>query len=99
MSIITAIIYKRRSRRIKFPWFIALFFLTMMANNYFEVLRPISKYIVLMAKAGLTLTIFLIGNGLSYKALKIVGLRPLIQGIVLWVIISISSLLVITYMY
>ncbi len=99
MSIITAIIYKRRSKRIKFPWFIALFFLAMMTNNYIEVLQPISKYIVLMAKAGLTLTIFLIGTGLSYKELKIVGLRPLIQGIVLWVTISISSLLVITYMY
>ena len=41
-----------------------------------------------VAKLGLTLTLFLIGSGLSRDALKTVGFRPMVQGVILWVIVA-----------
>ena len=48
--------------------------------------------IVNLAKAGMIVTLFLIGAGLSRQTLKNVGARPLIQGVVLWTVISVVSL-------
>jgi len=47
------------------------------------------------SKIGLTLTLFLIGAGLSRETLKTVGIKPVVQGVILWVLISVVSLLVI----
>ena len=38
------------------------------------------------------LTLFLIGAGLSRKALKEVGIRPLLQGLLLWLIVCVAGL-------
>jgi uncharacterized membrane protein YadS len=46
----------------------------------------------MLAKAGLTITLFLIGASLSRETLKKVGIKPLIQGILLWILISVVSL-------
>ena len=51
--------------------------------------------VVSVAKMGLCLTLFLIGSGLSRQALRAVGLRPMIQGVVLWIMVAVVSLLVI----
>jgi uncharacterized membrane protein YadS len=48
-----------------------------------------------IATVGLTLTLFLIGAGISRKTLRAVGWRPLAQGILLWLAISAGSLFVI----
>jgi uncharacterized membrane protein YadS len=44
------------------------------------------------ARIGLTITLFLIGAGLSRKSLARVGARPLLLGVLLWVTISAVSL-------
>ena len=46
----------------------------------------------MLAKIGLTITLFLIGAGLSRKSIAAVGARPLILGILLWIAISSVSL-------
>jgi uncharacterized membrane protein YadS len=45
-----------------------------------------------LGKIGFTVTLFLIGTGLNRKALKSVGLRPLLEGLVLWIIVGIGTL-------
>ena len=50
-----------------------------------------------LARKCLTLTMFFIGASLSKDVLRSVGLKPLIQGILLWTVISIGSLLYIIY--
>jgi uncharacterized membrane protein YadS len=45
-----------------------------------------------VARTGLTLTLFLIGAGLSAKTLRTVGWQPLFQGVLLWLFISVASL-------
>jgi len=64
----------------------------MVANTYSKFVQDYSYILTTIAKSGLTLTLFLIGCGLSRKVLSAVGVKPLVQGIVLWVVISLVSL-------
>jgi uncharacterized integral membrane protein (TIGR00698 family) len=96
VAFISTIIFKNKKTKIKIPYFIGLFFLAMVLNSYSSFVQHYSQYLVSIAKAGLTLTLFLIGSGLSLKVLKSVGFKPLIQGVVLWIIISVVSLWVIS---
>jgi uncharacterized membrane protein YadS len=41
-----------------------------------------------LGKIGLTVTLFLIGASISRKQLKAVGVRPLVMGVVLWLIVA-----------
>ena len=91
LSIGTAMVKKSKSR-IQWPWFILFFCLAAMANTYlhrFQVLYPSLKH---LGVVGLTVTLFLIGTGLSKKTLQQVGARPLLQGILLWIIVAAGSL-------
>ncbi|WP_295796233.1 putative sulfate exporter family transporter [Mucilaginibacter sp.] len=83
---------KNRSKKIKIPYFIGLFILAMIANTYLPEISAISPYLIAIAKAGLTLTLFLIGAGLSRTVLWAVGFKPFLQGVVLWIAISATAL-------
>lgn len=88
----TALVYKDNSKKIKIPYFIGYFIIAMAINTYVPAIHPVSPFIVQAAKAGLTLTLFLIGAGLSKKTIRSVGVRPFIQGIILWLVISSTAL-------
>jgi hypothetical protein len=45
-----------------------------------------------LGKAGLAVTLFLIGSSLNRKALAAVGVWPLLQAVVLWVVSASASL-------
>lgn len=83
-----------RSAKIAVPWFIFLFLLAVAARTYSPAIVPPSLFdsLVALAKAGMTLTLFLIGASLSRATLKAVGPRPMMQGLILWVVISMVSL-------
>ncbi|MGB3795155.1 MAG: putative sulfate exporter family transporter [Alteraurantiacibacter sp.] len=85
---------RRTTRRTKvhIPWFIGLFLLASLMRTFVPNVAHWSPVLTQFSEAGLKLTLFLIGTGLSLQALKAVGWRPIAQGIVLWVVISISSL-------
>ena len=92
VSFMSTFIFKNKSKKISIPYFIGLFILAMVANTYFPVVKMISPYMVTIAKMGLTLTLFLIGAGLSRKILVSVGFKPLLQGVALWAAISVTAL-------
>jgi uncharacterized integral membrane protein (TIGR00698 family) len=92
VSFMSTFIFKNKSKKISIPYFIGLFILAMVANTYLPVVKMISPYMVTIAKAGLTLTLFLIGAGLSRKILVSVGFKPLLQGVALWAAISVTAL-------
>lgn len=92
VALLSAFLFKNSSSKVKIPWFIGLFILAMIANTYIPFVQNFSHYLTGIAKAGLTLTLFLIGCGLNRKLLLSVGFRPLIQGVVLWGIISAAAL-------
>ena len=92
VTFIAAGFFKNPSKKIKIPYFIGLFILAMIANTYVPQVSVISPYLIIIAKAGLTLTLFLIGAGLSRTVLAAVGFRPFLQGVVLWIAISATAL-------
>ena len=98
VALITAIIFKNKSGKIKIPYFIGLFILAMIANTYLPEMDIIGPHFVSVAKIGLTITMFLIGAGLNRNVLKSVGLKPLAQGILLWTFIAIATLVSIIYL-
>jgi uncharacterized integral membrane protein (TIGR00698 family) len=92
VALLTTLFFKTGKQKISIPYFIGLFILAMVCNTYFPVIHPFSARLVDLAKIGLTATLFLIGAGLSRSVLKSVGIKPLLQGIILWVIISVAAL-------
>ncbi len=95
LSFIMAMAFKSNKNKIKIPWFILFFVIAMIANTFLLQLVQVDQIIVLLAKRGLTLTLFLIGAGLTREAMKTVSFRPMILGVFLWMLISVSSLFVI----
>ena len=91
LSVGTAMVKKSNSR-IQWPWFILLFCLAAMANTYLHTFQGFYPGLKHLGVIGLTVTLFLIGTGLSKKTLQEVGVRPLLQGILLWIIVAVGSL-------
>jgi uncharacterized integral membrane protein (TIGR00698 family) len=91
LSVGTAMVKKSKSR-IRWPWFILLFCLAAMANTYLHTFQFVYPSLKHLGMIGLTVTLFLIGTGLSRKTLQEVGVRPLLQGIILWIIVAAGSL-------
>ncbi|MFL9845893.1 YeiH family protein [Flavobacterium rhizosphaerae] len=92
VAFLSSFLFKSKEAKIKIPYFIGLFILAMLANSYIPAVQAISPFMVTIAKAGLTLTLFFIGCGLSKKTLTSVGVKPLIQGVALWIFISVMAL-------
>jgi uncharacterized membrane protein YadS len=76
------------------PWFIFLFLGAAALRTYAPpwVFPSVFDAIINLAKAGMIVTLFLIGASLSRRSLKAVGSRPLLQGVLLWVVISLTAL-------
>lgn len=91
VSVGTAVL-KGGKAKIQWPWFIVLFCLAAVCNTYLPDGLPAYGLLTKLSKIGLTATLYLIGSGLSIATLKQVGHRPLLQGIALWLLISIGSL-------
>jgi uncharacterized integral membrane protein (TIGR00698 family) len=94
IALVTAYMMKSKAR-VQWPWFILFFCLAAVANTYVPLLAPAYPILSRVGRVGLTVTLYLIGTGLSMSTLKQVGTRPLIQGVLLWAAVAITSLLAI----
>lgn len=93
LALATSFIFKSKGKKISIPWFILWFIVAILINTYLLENTPqIGKVISGLARKGLIITMFFIGASLSTDVLKTVGFKPLAQGIILWIIISVSSL-------
>lgn len=98
ISLLTAVIFKNKNSKTKIPYFIGLFILAMLLNSYVPQVSFFAPHIVNIAKTGLTVTLFLIGATLNINTLKSVGVKPLLQGVFLWVFIAGMALASILYL-
>jgi len=96
MCVATAAV-KRSRARIHWPWFIGLFVLAAVANSFLPAEGAMFHRLYRLGIAGLTATLYLIGSGVSRDTLKTVGARPLLQGVLLWMVVAVMSFLVIRY--
>jgi uncharacterized integral membrane protein (TIGR00698 family) len=90
LSFVTAVTLKSKAR-IHWPWFILLFCAAALLNTLLPAKQAFGA-LNQLGKSGLTVTLFLIGTGLNRKTLQRVGLRPLLQGLTLWIIVGTSTL-------
>jgi uncharacterized integral membrane protein (TIGR00698 family) len=96
LCFVTAIGLKSRAR-IQWPWFILIFCLAALLNTLLPAYSATFNVLNHVGRLGLTVTLFLIGTGLNKETLKRVGLRPLLQGLALWIIVGASTLMLIFF--
>jgi uncharacterized integral membrane protein (TIGR00698 family) len=97
--------FQKSTGKVKIPYFIFYFILAIMAATYLPAYFPslnnklgentLFEYCYMFGRKGLVVTLFLIGSGLSLTTIKKVGWRPILQGVLLWILIGSVSLAVI----
>ncbi len=98
LAFMFALIYRRSGEggkaKIAVPWFILFFVAAASFRSYVPAWVPTSLFdsIQNLAKAGMTITLFLIGASLSRETLKKFGYAALFEGVLLWIVISLVSL-------
>lgn len=92
LALASAWFFKGKSTKVAIPLFIVLFLAASVVRTYAPLPVYIYDALVAVAKQGLTLTLFLIGASLSWATIKSVGAKPLIEGVILWIVISLVSL-------
>jgi uncharacterized integral membrane protein (TIGR00698 family) len=99
VTVATAAIMGRKSEgakvKVDWPWFIGLFVLAAVLATFIPAGKPVFAALYAAGKIGLTATLFLIGTAVSRKTLREVGPRPMIQGVLLWIIVAVVSVLLI----
>jgi len=95
LALVTMFIFRDKTAKISIPWFIFIFVLAMVVNTYVALPEWFVSSMVWIAKRGMVVTLFLIGASLSLASIKSVGVRPLMQAVILWVVISVVSLFVV----
>jgi uncharacterized integral membrane protein (TIGR00698 family) len=96
LSVATAVVLKSKAR-IQWPWFILFFCVAALLNTLLPRFDPAFSALNHIGKLGLTVTLFLIGASLNWETIAKVGIRPLLQGLTLWVIVGISTLALILF--
>ncbi len=86
--------WRRRSDQaeLRWPWFILFFILAALIRTLWPAGEEFFALAHRGAKIGLTLTLFLIGASLSREALRSTGLRPMILGVILWIVVGVAGL-------
>jgi uncharacterized integral membrane protein (TIGR00698 family) len=83
---------KKTKGQIQWPWFILFFCLAAVLNTYFPSLARFTASLSTLGRLGLTATLYLIGTSISPATIREVGIRPFLQGVVLWIIVGSLSL-------
>lgn len=87
--------FVKSDTRAKFPLFILGFILAAVIRTLLPQFETVWNPLNSVAKQSLVVTLFLIGTGLTREVLARTGVKPLAQGVILWIIVSVSSSLAI----
>lgn len=97
LSILTAIIFRQSEKGIKFPYFILLFIVAMLISSWLPQFAELFSWISYIAKRLLVLTLFLVGTQLTFETIKTAGVKSMLFGSILWIAVSVVSLVVILF--
>lgn len=99
VTLFSVLLFKGKGKSVKIPWFIFLFLLAIIINTYTAFPQSLFIGITKISKILLVVTLFLIGTSLSKDRVKSAGIKPMALGIILWIVISITSLYAILTWY
>jgi uncharacterized integral membrane protein (TIGR00698 family) len=95
LAIATAMLKKSKAK-VHWPWFILYFCGAAVLASYVPRYMPqtVGLFAALnkLGRSGLTVVLFLIGTGITRNTLREVGVRPLVQGVALWMVVASLSL-------
>jgi uncharacterized integral membrane protein (TIGR00698 family) len=81
-----------RLAHVRWPWFILGFVALAAAFTWLPGIAWLSHPVVVVGQRALVLALYLIGLSLSRKSLAKVGVRPLLLGIAVWIVVAAVSL-------
>lgn len=79
--------------KVKIPWFILFFLLTILFAYFFPDLADTYKHFHWLGRRGMVISLFLIGSNISVVEAKQAGFRSFVLGISLWLLVGITSLI------
>lgn len=97
IAFISALLFKGNNKKIKIPFFILFYCLAILIAYLLPEFQYLFDNIFNLSKRFLVMCLFFIGASISIKTIKESGVKPLLLGIILWIVISISSLTYILY--
>jgi uncharacterized integral membrane protein (TIGR00698 family) len=100
LTIVVGHLHKREggAGKARRPWFILGFVAAAAIVTYAPALQPVGHAVAAVARQALVVTLYLIGLGLTRGSLKVVGPRPLLLGLSLWVTVASVSLCAIAFL-
>ena len=101
LSLVSMLFFRKKNddgkTRISIPWFIFLFILAMVFNTFVSIPEGVSKAISIFSHKSLSVTLFLIGSGMSLDSIRKTGVKPVLLGVILWFLISVVTLAVLVF--
>lgn len=79
---------EKRKIRFRLPWFIPCFIAAAALVTWFPVTAPAGSVLKELSKYLMIMTLFLIGANLSREKLKELGMKPILHGVLLWLILA-----------
>jgi uncharacterized integral membrane protein (TIGR00698 family) len=94
LSFLVLFINRKESKggKVKIPWFILYFVIAIILAYYLPSYAETFNHLNWLGKKGMVIALFLIGTSFSLEDMKTAGLRAFLLGIILWLIISLSTL-------
>ena len=94
LSLFIAFTQKDKSAgKVKIPWFIGLFIISIVIAWIFPQGAATYSHFNWLGKRGMVVALFLIGSNISFADVKKAGVRSFVLGISLWILIGVSSFL------
>ncbi|MBC5772508.1 putative sulfate exporter family transporter [Pontibacter sp. KCTC 32443] len=98
MVLLSAFLFKSKETKLSLPLFIPLFLVASVLYTFVPVVSVAALTIVLVAKKLLVLSLFFIGINLNPATLKKISARPFLQGFILWVLVTLGTLLAVIFL-
>ncbi|WP_114783632.1 YeiH family protein [Botryobacter ruber] len=96
MVLITGFLFKSEGKA-SFPKFILFFLVASLFSTFLSGLSEVYGWLTMLARKGLTISLFLTGAGISLSLLRTISIRPFLQGIVLWLLVATGALIAVYY--
>lgn len=79
--------------KVKIPWFILYFVVAILIAFLLPQFSELYTNLAFLGRRGMVVALFMIGCGFSFEDLKKAGWRSFVLGVLLWIVIAVSSFL------
>ncbi|MEE1093702.1 MAG: putative sulfate exporter family transporter [Bacteroidales bacterium] len=79
--------------KIRIPWFILYFVVAILIAFLLPQFSELYTNLAFLGRRGMVVALFMIGCGFSFEDLKKAGWRSFVLGVLLWIVIAVSSFL------